>query len=299
MKQRNAMPDNLLLSLLERLESAQNGIVYLTKDQLDKADPLGVLQTAGLIEDSQPLTHVICDGCDWRCPQPVQFRYDAHGTASAAFVMCEESQNMGRISVDLGTLEMRKFTLETMATWLARSLSTNWKPQEIEENSLFHLGAVAMGTRRHDLYLIRDINQFSMAQRLASNPAIKQSANPILITLAMPKSQPAFPFAAVSNITSFRGNNIELSTDFLTLATPSKSNGKRGAKPQHDWPAYRKEYDFLISEYGKPGIDEPDLPNQAAIEKHLTEWGEKNFTKAPAPSLLRSHVSKWLEETRR
>jgi len=288
--QRNAKLENLFYNLLEQLESAQSGIVYLARNQLDKADPLGVLQSAGLVEDSQPLTDVICDGCDWRCHKPVQFRYNAQGIASAAFIMCDETQDMGKISVDFGKLEMWKFTLIGMATWLANNLATDREPQEMQENRLFYLGTV----NQRDLYFVHGINQPNTAQLLANTPAIKQSSSPMLLTLVMPKSQPVFPFAVVGNLASFSGNNITLSTDFLNTM-PSKSSSKRGAKPKHDWPAYRKKFDEVIEYYGLPGIDQPELKNQAALETKLVEWGEKTFGEAPSPASIRRYVSQWLK----
>ncbi len=283
-------------NLLEQMETAKDSSVFLPKNQLSVSDPLGVLQNSRLIEDSQPLDSIICNGCDWRCLKPVQMRYDHDGLSTKAFVICDERDDMGNIAIDFSQLEMQRFTLNHLAEWVAQALSTNHDPQEIETNSIFYLGATKIEDQYRDLFLVSRINQPASIQNLSNNLIIQQAVNPVLITLIAPKSKPILSFVILSTLILFEENNIICSKDLLASALTLKISRKRGAKPQHDWRLYREKFDELIGYFGRPGIDQPELKNQAALESKLTDWGEKTYGIAPSPASIRRHLSKWLRE---
>ncbi len=293
MAKKNLILSSFFSNLLEQIETAKDGSVFLPKNQLSASDPSGLLQNSRLIEDSQPLDSIICNGCDWRCLKPVQIRYDQDGLATNAFVICDERDDMGSIAVGFSQLEMQIFALSGIAEWIAQALSTNRTPQEIEANNIFHLGATKVEDKHRDLFLVGRVNQPDSIQRLSNNLTIQQSVNPVLITLIAPKLKPILPFVILSTIVLFEENNIVCSKDLLKSALVSKPAGKRGAKPQHDWLGYRKKFDEEISYFGKPGIDQPELKNQAALENKLTEWGEKTYGVAPSSASIRRYLSKW------
>ena len=68
---------------------------------------------------------------------------------------------------------------------------------------------------------------------------------------------------------------------------------KRGRPPTYPWSAAKIEFDRLITFHGLPVAGDPDLPNQAAVERLIAEFIEKEIGKAPPESLVRTHVGKW------
>lgn len=262
----------------------------MQKERIEKSELLFVksLENAGIIKQSNPLTDIMCDGCHQQCIMPVQFR-EIKGNPTA-YIICDKRDNIGTVPVDFSRLEIITFSLAGLALWLAIALPTDRTPEEIEAGSIFYLGKTNLSDVWYDLLLTnKDVNILACYQE------IKKSANPLVITLSSPKNHDYLPCVAIHTIMLFQGANITFSKELLTAALLPKAKTKIGAKAKHDWLAYRKQFDDIISDLGLPGIDEPDLRNQAALENKLIEWGEKNFGEAPAPSTMRSHVAKWLK----
>lgn len=189
------MLNSLFLSLLERLESAHDGVVYLAPEQLKKYDAsaVSILQKTGLIEKAQPLTHIACDGCEQSCIMLVQFREQKHGKA-AAFIVCDKRDDIGRVGVDLSRLEMQIFTLAGLAAWFAKLLATGLSPQEIEVGRLFSLGSGKIRNKRHDVFLCRNPQ---------NHPAIMSANAPLIIALCSREEYLNHPLAVAQSLVYF------------------------------------------------------------------------------------------------
>jgi hypothetical protein len=69
----------------------------------------------------------------------------------------------------------------------------------------------------------------------------------------------------------------------------------RGAKPKSFWPDVKKRVFEMLDYYGPPSSDDPELPNQAAVERRVADFLQERGVTA-AESTLRTHVSTYIEE---
>jgi hypothetical protein len=76
-----------------------------------------VLVAAGLFQETNRLTEVFCDGCDWGCLKPV-----VPSGLTRAFVTCDEEPDLGRIEVAPEQLKRYISTVDLAARFVARSL---------------------------------------------------------------------------------------------------------------------------------------------------------------------------------
>jgi hypothetical protein len=82
-----------------------------------------------------------------------------------------------------------------------------------------------------------------------------------------------------------------------TEPTPSTAptSPPRGAKPKSFWLDVKKHVFELLDYYGPPSSDDPELPNQAAVERRVADFLQERGLTA-AESTLRTHVSAYIED---
>jgi len=206
----NKAPSSLFSILLEQLEYAKGGIVYLAPERLQKFDPLAIasLQSAGLMQKSPPLIDILCEGCEQACIMPVQIRNDKKDKP-VAFIVCDKRDDIGRVPMDFSRLEMQIFTLAGLADWLALTLPTDRSPQEIDAGILYNLGAVTISHKRHDVFLCRKIN---------SSLSLANGNAPILITLHSKDQHKRYPSAGADSLIHFENSKPKIDYGYLKQA---------------------------------------------------------------------------------
>ncbi len=121
---------------------AQNGIEDTTAvwDQF---------ATLGIMAPAQPARGLICDGCEQTCFMPVEVM----PAYNYAFVNCDKTPNMGRITVDPNDLRRWRCSVEQMAHWLAGLLKTNRTPAPYDASGAYSLGSCDIGGKSCEIIL--------------------------------------------------------------------------------------------------------------------------------------------------
>lgn len=65
----------------------------------------------------------------------------------------------------------------------------------------------------------------------------------------------------------------------------------RGRRPGYDWPKFREVALLTLEEHGAFDVSVGNGWNQAALERRMAEWCDKNWEKTPAESTVRDKVS--------
>lgn len=87
------------------------------------AGALDVLVTSGLLQQAQPLTTIECDGCEENCINKPVVVYPAQkDKPGRAFIVCDESNDLGRIHVSFDRMRQWQTTGGLIAAALARFL---------------------------------------------------------------------------------------------------------------------------------------------------------------------------------
>lgn len=112
-----------LADLLARLQATGGAPLAIGGDEVD-AWPTGMaeaLLTQGAIERAAPAASMACPGCEEACTMPVH-QVPRDGAETAAFIVCDKRDDMGRVPVPLRLLARWQLTPYTLARALARGL---------------------------------------------------------------------------------------------------------------------------------------------------------------------------------
>ena len=99
-------PGLLLEQLLGRLGRAEGSEVFSADEIRQWPDGAhAALMAAGVLERMPPAQVLECGGCERSCFKSVHVRMRPDGQGAAAFITCDEPEDLGRIRVDLSRLE--------------------------------------------------------------------------------------------------------------------------------------------------------------------------------------------------
>lgn len=121
----------LLEHVFDRLVQSSTGaeIFGAIEAQQWPENALACLIKAEVLSQAEPARVIECDGCEKNCFKPVHVRTAESGRAAYAFIVCDEPEAFGRISVELGTLGQWQITGETLARAVGRLLFFSKPPQ--------------------------------------------------------------------------------------------------------------------------------------------------------------------------
>ncbi|WP_162560495.1 hypothetical protein [Methylobacterium durans] len=68
-----------------------------------------------------------------------------------------------------------------------------------------------------------------------------------------------------------------------------------GRKPTYDWPDVEEFVRKTLEHQGLPSADDPDLPDQAALERRIMQHCLQRYGREPAISNVRPKLAKWLK----
>jgi hypothetical protein len=94
--------------------------VYVGADGCEGIGELAdALVDAGLLLPAEPVSALICDGCERNCVMPVNIVPATVAEPSRAFIVCDKRDDIGRVPVDPTRLRRWMFSLLTLADALA------------------------------------------------------------------------------------------------------------------------------------------------------------------------------------
>ena len=112
---------------------------------------------------------VTCLGCEQACLKTVLESPMREDQANPRFfIACEEYEEVGRIPVDLATLEQWQFNIYQFVRLLASALSIEEKPEEIVPRQVFDLGRLSVNQRNRSI--IFAVNQRVFSSYLDDGP---------------------------------------------------------------------------------------------------------------------------------
>ncbi len=171
----------LLENILNRLSSSGVAAALFGADEVADWPPgtLDLFVNSGLLRRAQP-SHVIeCRGCEEYCDMSVNI-YPADGNRPAqAFIVCDKSQNIGRVRVEFSRLAQWQMTGELLAAVLVQLLEFN-EPAKANGKH-WNIGVIKGNTNNKSLVvlLVKDCFTLSLAGHtiaLAEVLTIKKNA---------------------------------------------------------------------------------------------------------------------------
>lgn len=122
--------EELLEHLLARLSRTMEPVVFSADEVRQWPDGThAALMTTGALQRMPPAQIIECDGCEKNCFKPVHARKRADGRGAAAFITCDEPEDLGRIRVELTRLEQWQARGGVAASALAQALGCPIPPE--------------------------------------------------------------------------------------------------------------------------------------------------------------------------
>lgn len=213
---RDAQLDVLLRDLAQRLAGAGDGEVLIRRDDLPGAEDWAweALGTAGFLMLDEPAQAVICDGCDQGCAMAVE-RAAGRDGETAAFVVCDRRDDIGRVPVDLDRLRQWRLSMDQVARILATLLRTDGRTRELPEAGRM-VGALTRGSDRIDVALRATPKDDILDQELT-------------VTLTDDGECPAIPSISLTRLLRFRKGRLEYDRSSLDRTLRRRWGEKRTA----------------------------------------------------------------------
>lgn len=112
-----------LTEVLARLGAARGQVVGFSADELQRwpADAVAAFMAQGVLRRGKPAETAVCPGCERACVMPVQQRHrpGVSAAASAAFIVCDRRDDIGRVPLAPAHLERWRVDAQTLGDALA------------------------------------------------------------------------------------------------------------------------------------------------------------------------------------
>lgn len=135
-----------LAEALARLGAARGQVLAFSADELQHwpAEALAALKAHGVLRPGKPADTAVCPGCERACVMPVQQRQrPGLAAASAAFVVCDRRDDIGRVTLALAHLERWRVDAQTLGDALAGLLGAGTCYPVPGAAGAYRLGVVA------------------------------------------------------------------------------------------------------------------------------------------------------------
>jgi len=109
---------------------------------------LELLVAGGLLQPSQPMATIECDGCEERCMMPVVVYPVQDDKPGRAFIVCDKPVDLGRIKVNFDRMRQWQTTGELIAAMLARLLGLSLPASRAADGKQWHIGTLK-GKKHH------------------------------------------------------------------------------------------------------------------------------------------------------
>lgn len=243
------------------------------------------LLVAGILHPYSGRASTVCPGCEESCVMPIDER------SGTSFVSCDKPQAYGRIDLEALHLEQWGCSLERLATRLSILLQGMVEPT-LMQNGLMALGNLQFGKAAADVFL---------AAPEADLSVVRTIPKPVVLGVGAGSGPAGILYLDLAEVLYFKDDVLvfDVPRAETLINPPRKAQGRPKGSSQHNWTAYKQEFGKLIDEHGMPTPEDPELKNQAAVEKRLAEWGEEQFGIAPSEAVMRTKVSAWLAERKK
>jgi hypothetical protein len=153
---------------------------------------------------------IICPGCHEACQKPVRKH------AGSAFIWCDESPDLGHITLESEELKTWRLDMQTLAKTVSELLGWN-STQEIIPHRAYDLGMLDGNT----LFLLRGI-EWEDNQKICQDARI-QNASPLLISLSPTPSDLALPAIWMGQLLTLKAGKLVVSKERLAPAIRHKT----------------------------------------------------------------------------
>lgn len=135
--------------LLARLGATGGEAIELRGDELGgwPAEAVQALNASRILAPSSPATSGVCDGCERACAMPVQV-VAKQGRQTGAFIVCDKTEDIGRVPVALLRLERWRASGTSLADALAMLLGSAEATRLASDAKALRVGVVAGRTAR-------------------------------------------------------------------------------------------------------------------------------------------------------
>jgi hypothetical protein len=125
-------PQAVLIELLHRLKARQGTTVYIGERELNEwpADAVEALKSARLLVKARPASRLECPGCERQCYKPVELSPAEDARPARADIICDESEDMGLIPLDMAALEQWRVSSDASPLAAAQALGVTLLPAE-------------------------------------------------------------------------------------------------------------------------------------------------------------------------
>lgn len=149
---------NPLQVVIERLGCADpaKGAFFFWDEVKDwPSGALDLLVTSGLLQQAQPMTTIDCDGCEENCiNKPVVIYPAQEDKPGRAFIVCDERDDMGRISVSFDRMRQWRCNIDAVCGFIAGSLGLRRSDKQTASTDLWNIG-IATGNRRSQMLCLK------------------------------------------------------------------------------------------------------------------------------------------------
>ena len=151
-------PQAALTELLDRLAAQQGAAVNIGGDELNTwpADAVAAMKSARLLVKARPASSIVCPGCERECSMPVEVFPVEDERPARAFIFCDKPEDMGRIPVEMNSLERWQVTGGTLAAAVGQLLGLTKPPQHDGTSKWWTLGLLKGNQHKGTLKLLTE-----------------------------------------------------------------------------------------------------------------------------------------------
>lgn len=155
-------PQQAMTLLLERVASAEDGVVWFSSYELShwQKQPVTRLKSLQLLRRGRESGEVECDGCEESCLLPVESRKNMDGE-SLFFVICQQRSDTNMVMVDRSRLRQWRSSVEAVCDFVAADLEINRTTQSGDDEGLYPLGVVR-GEKRSQMVSLKHGGDLSL-----------------------------------------------------------------------------------------------------------------------------------------
>jgi len=183
---------------------------------------VAALQSSGVLEPTGFTTSIICPGCPEHCLVEVEFLEGQGSEPPRAYVICEERDDIGRVSIPLERLQQWRVSTPALGQVIATQLSAGSTVQERVPERLWWLGRVAAGEARGNVLLARGSDWDDAIAAFAHPEAFRGAPVSVVLTLSDAPAEETFAgrvkVVPLSRVVSIAGGDVKVAKRAITSA---------------------------------------------------------------------------------
>lgn len=146
-------------------------------------DATAKLVRAGLLQEIEPATEVLCLECDEGCWIEPRIQDDPRTGKPIGVYFCRRNEEVGRFYVDLLRRARWRFDLTGLATMVRGATDAVGRVASLVDGRLAFLGTLTIDGKRRELFLARGVTWPDAAQVFGNSSRLKMASHPAMLTL--------------------------------------------------------------------------------------------------------------------